>query len=237
MTRILAFVDESLSARSVLRTAEALAGLFNADVAAITATEPDGQLSTDPEEYLLEKLRADDVAFGVLGTRAVASKPEPVGHVAAALLAQSPVPLALVPPVDGELSATPPTLLLPLDGKPETEAALAPLAKRLHDAGARIVVMHVYSSQTVPPFIESINDIETLAVEFLVQHLPDLGEECDLRIGEAGVEILDRASSGDIDAVILAWRQDLSPGRAAVIARLLREIRIPLLMVPMKERL
>ena len=236
MKKVLAFVDDSPSARSVLRTAEALASTLDAEVVPVTVTNTDGSLSTEPEQTLLESLRSGDVVLGVLGSRAVASKPQPVGHVAAALLVGSPIPLAVVPPGDGALSSAPTRLLLPLDGTPETAAALVPVARRLHDAGTRIVVMHVYTDQTVPRFISSSDDIETLADEFLIQHLPEFGDDCELRIGQPDEEILDRASAGDIDGVILAWRQDLSPGRANVIHRLLQEVRVPLLMVPMASR-
>lgn len=236
MTRVLAMIDHSPSARAVRHTAGLLADLLGAELIPITALNPDGRPSTEPQDDLLRQLAADDVVFGVLGTRALAAKPEPLGHVAAGILARSPVPLVLVPPDDGAFKAGRLRLLLPLDGSSETDAALLPLANRLNDAGADLVVLHVYDSQTVPPFIQSSDDVETLATEFSIRHAPGLGTNCELRIGDPGRVILDRAAADDIDGVILAWGQDLSPGRAEVIRRLLREIHVPLLIVPIARR-
>lgn len=232
MTRVLALIDESPSASRVLQTAELLADLLGAEIAPTTIVGPDGTPSTEPEEDLLRQLADDDVVFGVLGSRTLAAKPEPLGHVAAGVLARSPVPLALVPPVGRMLKATGLRLLIPLDGTSETDAALFPLAGRLHDAGVGLVILHVYSSQTVPPFIESSHDVETLSTEFMIRHALGLSTDCELRVGDPGREILDRAAADDIDGVILAWRQDLSPGRAEVIRRLLREVQVPLLIIP-----
>ncbi len=235
MSRILAFVDDSHLGSAVRQAATALADLFDIDVEEVTVTDPAGAPSPEPEAALLSHLEAGDVAMGVLGIRDLAAKPELVGHVAAQLLTDSPVPLVLVPPADGELPAGEQRWLLPLDGSADTDGALLPVAGRLRDAGAGIEVLHVYSSQTVPRFIESSGDLEVLASEFLLRHVPGVGDDCQLRLGDPGQEILDRARSGDIDGVIVAWQQDFSPGRAEVVRRLLRELRLPLLVVPMTD--
>lgn len=233
MTRIVAFIDDSHLARAVLGTAEELAELLGADVEPVTITDADGAVSISPGPVMVDRLRDLGVVAAVLGSRAFDSKPEPFGHVAAHLLTRSPIPLVLVPPTaSGFGGGKRPRLLLPLDADPTTDDALLPMVTRLRAGGARIGGLHVYSSETVPRFLGSIHDLETLADEFVVQHLPGICDDCELRIGAPEREIIDRASAHDIDGVIVAWRQDLSPGRGEVIRRLLAEAGVPVLIVP-----
>ncbi len=233
MTRIVAFLDRSHMANIVMRTAQELAAVLRAEVHPVTITDEEGLVSVAPVAAMLERLQEDDVALAVLGTRAFAAKPEPVGHVAAALLTRSPVPLAVVPPTAAGFGVDQPRFLLPLDGDPATDRALLPVAAAFRDGGAGIVGLHVYSSESVPRFIRSSHDLETLSDEFVVQHLPGICDSCELRIGPTERVILERAFSSDIDGVIVAWRQDFSPGRGEVVRRLLAEVRLPVVIVPL----
>lgn len=237
MTRILAFVDDSHLAPAVQRTAEDFGQLLEAEVELATIAHRDGTVSATPGPAMVEQLQGEGVLLAVLGSRDVASKPEPVGHVAAHLLTRSPIPLVLVPPTASGLGggAEPPRLLLPLDADPTTDDALLPMVSRLQAGGARIGGMHVYSSETVPRFLGSTHDLETLAAEFVARHLPGICDDCELRIGAPEREIIERASADDIDGVIVAWRQDLSPGRGEVIRRLLAEGGVPVLIVPISN--
>jgi hypothetical protein len=246
MSRVLAFVDHSPSAAGVVAAATSLAAWVGAAVDVIFVAEPGSPappedphrarvIRGEPETVLLDELQCSDVAFGVLGSRSVRSKPEGAGHVTLALLAASPVPLVLIPPDSRALPTEQPRLLLPLDGAMETTTALAPVANLLSKAGAVIIVLHVFNSSTIPPVLESSHDLDILAEEFLLQHVPGVGEACELRIGQPALHIVDVTDEQDVDAVLVAWRQALSPGRAEVLRHLVREIHVPLVIVPIHK--
>lgn len=243
MTRIVACLDRSPSDAPVLRTADALARLLGVTVDAVNVSRPDDVsvadrpersrvLSGDPASVLLDELRSDDVVLGVIGSRSVRAKPAVAGHVAMELLASSPVPLAVVAPGGTSLPADHPQILIPLDGADATTEAVAPLANALASGGAGVVFLHVFDSASVPPFVSSADDLEILAEEFLDRHLPERTEPCELRLGEPGDHIGDVADAHDADAIMVAWRQDLSPGRADVIRHLVRRDLRPLIIVP-----
>ena len=233
MTEILGFIDESPSAAAVEQTALALAVLLHSSARTVTipvtgSTTHTGATAT----ALLQILSENDPLLAVLGTRSVESKPEPIGHVAFEVLSTSLVPTVLVPPNSRALPDERPRILLPLDANPETDDALMPLASDLMSAGAELLTLHVFSSQSVPPFIVSGEDLAILAQEFLIRHVPGCSNRCELRIGDPAQHIIETVTTESVDAVLVAWKQDLSPGRAEVIRRLLREAKVPLIVVP-----
>lgn len=248
MTRILAFLDESPCSAGVHRTATWLGRLIGATVEPIRVIDPSEQGRQHEEapsdlglvhghttDVLLRELSADDIAVGVIGSRSVDAKPQVVGHVALALLTQSSVPLVVAPPDTRPPPQNTPRFLVPLDGTEETTEALLPLATAFAAAGATVIIAHVFDASSVPPFIGSAEDLEVLASELNQQHLPGLAERCELRIGDPGVQIMDLVDSERPDAVIVAWHQDLSPGHADVMRRLLGEAKVPLVVVPISR--
>ncbi len=248
MSRVLAFVDRSPCDVAVVKTAASLADLIGATVDAITVRPPDGgRPDVGPSDVrvirgeavpdLLTQLRFADVAFGVLGSRSIHAKPELAGHVALALLKASPVPLVLVPPHGHGLPAKGPRFLLPLDGTTETTTALEPIATLLANADAEVLMLHVFDSASIPPFIDSTEDLDILAAEFVLRHLPEHSTKCVLRIGDPGPHIIEVTGSEQLDGIIVAWRQDLSAGRAEVVRHLIRETHVPLMFVPIDTSL
>jgi len=243
MRRVLGFVDDSPCTTSVISTAESLGRLLNADVDLISVEEPGHgpperthgvrMVTGDAAEVLAVELAAHDVAFAVMGSRSTHTKSEPLGHVTNALLQSSPVPLAIVPP-SGESLPQQPRLLVPLDGTGETTTAVRDVAERLTEAGANIVGLHVYDSSSVPPFVDSLRNLETIAEEFAERHLPGRTERCELRIGDPGLHIIELAQLDEIDGIILAWHQRLSAGRAEVLRYVLRQLSVPILIIPIK---
>ena len=244
MSRILAMLDDSAVAATVLATATTIARLTNASVDAVTVVPDDeAHRSTtggspvearvvvgDPVETLTAELSADDVTFGVLGSRALDDKTEAVGHVAEALIARTTVPLVVVGPRgralgDGEL-----VFLLPLDGAAASTAAVHSLALELARAGHRAVTLHVFDSADHPPPVESPYDLDVVAREFLATHTADCSDRVELRLGDAGTEILDVADSERADAIVVSWAGDLAAGHAAVIKKLLRDARVPVVL-------
>ncbi len=246
MTRVLAFMDDSPCAADVHRTAKWMATLLGATIDPVRAQgpEPDGgpggetppglRLVPGPTiEALTGELTAPDVATAVVGSRAIDAKVQPLGHVAHSLLTRTGGPLVVVPPDARASPAETPRLLVPLDGTDETTAALLPLAEQMAQAGATVVVVHVFDADSLPAFIGSPEDVETLAAELAQHHLPGLAQRCELRVGDPASEIIGVVDTEAPDAVLLAWRQDLAPGHAEVMRRLLNDARVPLVVVPL----
>lgn len=244
MTRVVAFLDESPVAAAVLTTARAVARLLDATVDAIrvtpTTAPPPGHerageirlITGTPESALVAELEAPDVAIGVIGARSLASKPEALGHVATTLILNASTPLVVVPPGARPLSVEGLVFLLPLDGETETTYAAVPIASQLTARLGEVLTLHVFDSSTVPMFITSPHDQEVIASEFLARHSGECSDRMHLRLGHAASEILDVAHQERVGAIVLTWNQDLSPGRAQVIQRLLRESPVPVVLQP-----
>lgn len=242
MTRVLAFVDDSPVSPSVISTASALARLVGADLDVVHATTgPNASTSSAARlvegpagDVLVGELGAGDVLCGVIGSRSMLAKSHRVGHIAQHVLSHSTVPLVIVPPDAPDFSKTQPTILVPHDDTPATRHALEPMIEVLSDAGARFVLLHVFDDRSVPPAVSSY-DLDTIADEFLLRHGRGNPVRCELRIGHAGTQIVEVASDSEIDAILVAWRQETGPDRAEVIAHLVRESLVPLIVVPFAD--
>jgi nucleotide-binding universal stress UspA family protein len=245
MNRVLAFLDSSPSSSAVRRTANHFARLVGAEVDCLHVHDPGSNdaapfdldedvrlLHGDPLEKMLEELRASDVIGAVLGARAIRGKP--VGRITLALVTESPVPLLILPPGHSGLTKADPHVMIPLDGSEATTAALGPLATTLANAGAHLRLLHFFDSDRLPPFVGSEEDVRVLAEEFRLRHLTDQAETCDLRLGDPAQHMIDATIDRPTEAILIAWNQDLAPGRAEVVRRLLRESPLPIITLPSK---
>lgn len=243
MTRILAFLDGSPSSSAVRRTADHFAPLVGAKVDCVHVHDPATSdappsdlgddvrlLSGDPAETMLEEVQSSGVVGAVLGARAIRGKP--VGRIALSLATRSPVPLLVLPPGHSGLTTDRPRLMIPLDGSDTTTAALGPLATTLAKAGARLRLVHFFDSARLPPFVDAEEEVRVLAEEFRRHHLTDQAETCDLRLGDPAQHMIDASADQPTDAILIAWHQDLGPGRAEVVRRLLRESPLPIITLP-----
>lgn len=248
MSRVLAFVDDSPIAVGVTRTAAWIAGLLSATVDPVRAHHPDAgpKRATSPPdgvrmvegptiEVLIDELGAEDVEAAVVGSRSVDAKAPGLGHVAEELLTRADRPLVVVPPRAPDPADGAGRILVPLDGTEPTTAALLPLAERLALAGATIVIVHVFDAESLPPFIESFEDLEVIAAELARRHLPGLARHCELRVGAPAAEVARVVDDERPDLVLLAWHQDLAPDHASVMRRLLHDTQIPLVVVPVPD--
>ncbi len=244
MNRVLAFVDGSPSSFPVQHTARRVAELLGAETDVVHVRSDPEQPATvdlsgkrvitgDPAEKLVAEAQQPGVVAVVLGARSMPGKP--VGHVTHRLLATSPVPLVVVPADSAGLDHASRRILVPLDGDPATTEALRPLAAALRNQDVDIHVVHFLDSESVPPFIGTGHDLEILAEEFRVLHLPECSDGCDLRLGHPAqhlIEMLGPDEPGGVDALLVAWHRNLEPGRAETLRRLLRESPVPLIVVP-----
>ncbi len=250
MSRVLAFVDGSPSSFPVQRTARRVAQWLGADVDVVhvradpdrpATVDPTGKrvIDGDPASILIDESQRRDVVAVVMGARSMAAKP--VGHLTQRLLAEALVPLVVVPADSAGLDRASRRILVPLDGDPATTEALRPLAGILQDQGVDVHLVHFLDSGSVPPFIGAGHDLEILAEEFRILHLPDCNDGCDLRLGHPAqhlIEILHGSPTGGpgFDALLVAWHRSLQPGRAETLRRLLRESPVPLIVVPIAIR-
>lgn len=249
MNRILAMVDESPLAPQVLTTAAALARLLHCEVDAVTAV-PDGSerlrgvpatstnrlgvttrvVHGDPEAALMSELAEPDVTLGVLGTRTLRAHPHLLGHVAHAIVTQTSTPLVLVPPGSRPLTAEHPVFLVPLDGTQRTSDSVNPIAAMLTAEAGENIALHVFDSTTVPMFAPSRHGSQLLAEEFMARHASGTAQRAEARIGTPAQHILDVARQHHVDAILLAWSQNLGAGRAEVIRRVIGEAEVPVVL-------
>lgn len=247
MSRIVGFVDQSPCAADVQAAAQWIGRFLDAAVEIVHVAESENHDSAGfgpgvtifngtVEEVILREIASSDVIASVVGSRSVAAKAPIIGHVTEALLTLTTAPLVVVPPGARRLSGDAPEIFVPLDGTDETAQALLPTINLLAEAGARTTIAHVFDAESLPPFISSHEDLDILAREFAQQHLPGLSPSCKFRLGDAGRNVADLVSDVGADAVLVAWHQTFTPGRAEVLRRLLIETRVPLIIVAIAAR-
>jgi len=75
--------------------------------------------------------------------------------------------------------------------------------------------------------------------EFVARHCPEGVPivSVELRLGLPGEQIPDVAAEVGADMIALGWAQDLSPGHAAVVQRVLGATKVPVLLLPVASRI
>ena len=251
MTTVLAALDSNASGRPVLITAIALADLFDSTVmclhiheAALSAASELAraagvelrEVTGSPVEEIVNAARDPDVAALVLGARGVHGGPQPAGHTALQVITRIPKPVAIVPP-----EAHPPEridrILVPLEGTSESSQALDETIKLAHRHGLEVLVLHVHSPATVPAFADH-DPHATLAweQEFLLRYVSTPRDRITLlrRLGVPADDVVAVADETGPDLIVLAWSQDLAPGRARVVSETLAHTDIPVLLLPVE---
>jgi nucleotide-binding universal stress UspA family protein len=247
MTKVLAAIDDSASARPVVATALAVAAALGATAEALYVREnhppgprdaadaaavPFRQVDGDVVDEIAAAAAADDVAAVVVGVRSSPAA-APAGHVALELMTRLAKPLVVVPP-----GADPPLALrrvaVPLDGTAETAARVRPALDLATLAGIEVVVIHVCDEDRIPPFTDQPqHETPAFADEFVARYVPGGAVQLELRVGVPADEVLGAALALDADLCALAWAQGLEHGRARVVKELLAHSPIPLLLLPM----
>jgi nucleotide-binding universal stress UspA family protein len=248
MTKVLAAIDDSASARPVIATARSLAAALRATPEALHVREnhPEGprdaaeaagvlyrEITGDVVDEVANAADVDDVAVVVVGVRSSPTGARPAGHVALELMTRLTKPLVVVPP-----GARPPLVLrrvaVPLDGTPETAARARPALDLATLAGIDVIVIHVCDEDRIPPFSDQPqHETRAFAEEFVARYVPGAPMQLELRVGVPADEVLGAAVALDADLCALAWAQALGHGRARVVKELLAHSPIPLLLLPM----
>lgn len=221
---VLALLIEPDTGAPVAATAEALARLAGGGVRVIRLAG-----GPDPAHAAGQVVRTLSRPAAVWLVLASDEASRPLWQQAAQ---QAAKPVVLVP-----AGAQPPRIrrvLLPLDGTARSAAAVAAAAGRFSKGGAELVVLHVFSPQTVPRFWDQhAHAGKAWTQEFLARHCALPGTRMELRDGSAAGHVVAVAGAEQADVIALAWSQRLDPGRAPVVRRAVLEAHVPVMLVPM----
>jgi len=249
MTIVLAALEADACAQPVLSAAIALADLFDATPVALHVRE-DGTRSPkalasaadvelretagDPIEQIVAAAQAPHVAALVLGARGVHGGPQPAGHTALDVMTRVTKPIAVVPP-HAQVRQRLARILLPLEGTSETSQALEKTRKLAHGRQLEILVLHVHSPATVPAFSDHEPHATQLwEQEFLSRYIGPPHQRVSLvrRLGVPADDVVAVAREMNAELIVLAWNQDLSPGRARIVSETLAHSDVPVLLIP-----
>jgi nucleotide-binding universal stress UspA family protein len=257
-TRVIAAIAGDGAAPAVLAGAVAIAELFAADVEAlhvggeraVIATSAArragvalrslpgegarlGSIPGEAAREIVEAAEKEDVAAVVIGARGTPAGRRPAGSTAIALITPLTKPVAVVPP-DARLDGPIRRVLVPLDGDAASSAALAQIVALTTGTELQVVVAHVHSAWSLPPFSDHFpHEGWAWSEEFIARHCPSARDATvEQRIGEPSEHVLDICRRCGCDLVALGWNQDLGYGRAAVVRLMLAESPVPLLLTP-----
>lgn len=249
MTRVLAAIDTSPCARTVLQAARSVGELFEATVTALHVSEngSDAALQVareagvelrecagSPIEAITAAAQDPDVVAVVLGARGIHGGPRPAGHAALELITRLSKPVVVVPP-DATVGARIARILTPLEGTEESSQAIADTIALAERRDLEILVLHVHPPEAVPAFQDQPHHaIPAWEREFAARFVavPPARVEVFQRVGAAAEGVVAVAADTKADLIALGWNQDLSPGRADVVREALARSAIPLLLVP-----
>ena len=250
MSTLLAAVDNSAAAGPVLAAAQAIARRLgwrleavhvrvNGDRGALAAA-----MSAEVELHevagpllagLAQAASRADIEALVLGARGFPSADRPLGGTALALIADLDKPIVIVPPEAPRLASLE-RILIPLDATDASADALRRGIGMLRAADVEIVILHVHFDGTLPIFDDQPqHETDAWMEEFLCRFCPlPAGEvRLELRTGRPGEHVLDVAAEVGADLIALGWKQDLAPGRAAVVREVLSRSPVPVILFPL----
>jgi nucleotide-binding universal stress UspA family protein len=249
MTTVLAALASDAAAAPVLSAAVAIAGLFDASVTALhvreNGTNAPHELATaagvelyerngSPIEQITAACQKPDVAALVLGARGIHGGAQPAGRTALQVITQVSKPVLVVPP-RAEPRPWLARILVPLDGTTDTAHALHDIITLAHAHRLEILVLHVYSPDTVPAFSDHApHATHAREREFLSRNVAAPHDRVRLlhHLGVAADDIAAVARETKADLIALAWRQNLTRGSAHVISQTLAHSDIPVLLLP-----
>jgi nucleotide-binding universal stress UspA family protein len=251
VTTVLAALDSNASGRPVLSTAIALADLYDSTVTCLHVREEAfsaaaelaraagvelREVSGAPVEQIVNATQDPDVAALVLGARGVHGGPQPAGHTALQVITRIPKPVAVVPP-HAQPRERINRILVPLEGTSQDSQALDDTIKLAHRRELEVLVLHIHSPATVPAFSDH-EPHATLAWEreFLTRHISTPHDRITLlhRLGVPADDVVAVARETGPDLIVLAWSQELTPGRAHVVSETLAHSDIPVLLLPVQ---
>ena len=249
MRSVLAAIEPDACAQAVLGTAIALADLFDATPIALHVREngtssPSAaahaagvelrETAGNATEQIVGAAHDPDVAALVLGARGMHGGPRPAGRTALDVITRVGKPVAVVPP-QARAPERVTHILIPLEGTIESSHALEQTVKLAHQHQLEIIVLHVHSPATVPAFSDhEPHGTQAWEQEFLARYIATPHERIRLvrRLGVPADDVVAVAHETAADLLVLAWSQNLSPGRARVVSETLAHSHVPVLLIP-----
>ncbi len=252
MRSVVAAIDSSSAARPVLSAATAVAKLLDARVDALHVTEVDAAparaaadaaglplrvVEGEPVAAIAAASSPSEVALVVVGARGTPGGRRPAGHVATQLATSLRKPVMLVPP-ETPCPVQLRRLLVPLEAAMPTAAAMRRLVELACRGGVQVVLLHVFDEERLPLFTDQPqHEVEAWIAEYLRSYCDRPDEvQVQLRAGVAAEHLLAAADEVGADALLLAWHQRLLPGRARRVRAALEQSPIPVVLVPVRER-
>jgi nucleotide-binding universal stress UspA family protein len=247
--KVIAAVDNSSAARTVIATAEGFAQLLGSEVEAVHVQSGDVELARREAERtgiqfrsvggrtveaLVAEAEHEDVVLLALGARGLPHSERPIGSTALEVLTSLVKPVVVVPPEVRD-SATLKRVLVPLEGTLSSSLAPKAIIELAQDAELDVVVLHVHAPDTLPAFTDQPqHQTAAWSYEFLARYCPwGLGKvSLELRVGRRAEQILAVADEVDADVIALGWSRELAVGRAPVVREVLERGHLPTLLIP-----
>ena len=252
MSRVVAAIDNSVTARAVLSAASTFATLLQVDVTALHVATGGGwetaraaasaagipvKLATGPTlQTIVEEAGQPDVTAIVLGTRGGPAGRRPAGHIAMGVATAVMKPVVAVPP-DARYPVKLWRLLVPLEASLTTADAVDLMIRAACKAGAEVIVLHVIEDDAVPAVTDQPqHEVDAWVAEFKRRYCGDPDIRIELRAGGTVDHVLATAEAVEADAVLLAWGQRVADGRGAKVRSVLERSQIPVILVPVNGR-
>jgi nucleotide-binding universal stress UspA family protein len=240
---VLAALDDTSTAWSVLAMAEQLGDLLGARVRAVHMRAAGAGVPTRlagigvPLDVvrgavvpgIVAAAAQRDVAALVIGARNKGGTGPVLGSTASGVAAAIGKPAMVVPP-NADPTVQLRRVLVPLDATLETSLAARPWVESALDAGLEVTALHVLTPDPRPAFTEPLRDRD-----FLARYCPwgNGAVELVTRIGRTDELVPAVAWEYAADLIVLGWSAELVWGRAPVVQAVLGRSPVPALLVPL----
>ncbi len=229
MADIVALTSGTDTDDPVLQTAIAVAQIVGAGVrragiaGGLTARQAAGQT--------LRELRDPATLLGVLAAD------EPSQQFWQRIVPACTKPVIVVPTAARRRRPGISRVLLPLDGTPESAAAVTETVEQFGRAGVDVVALHVFDAATVPRFWDqAVHAHRAWTEEFLARNCAQPRVRLELRCGVAAEHVADVAAREEADLIALGWSRQLDPGRARTVRQTVRDAAVPVMLVPLASQ-
>jgi len=245
MAVVITALDSTAAARPVLETALLIGEVAGAEVEAVHVL--DGDLETPrslaaragvtlrtiqglPGPALTAAISAPTTLVGVIGARATPGGRQPIGRTAEYVVSHATKPVVVVAP-EADMQRGLQRVLVPLEGDQSSSATVLQHLHGLVGSQPELVVLHVFTSATLPAMLDRDSDLEIIGKEFLARHLPH-AHRIVFRPGPTSRRVLEVAAEELVDLVVLSWGQDMAGARSRVVRDVLGSSPIPVLLLP-----
>lgn len=239
--RVVAAIDASTVAATVISVAELLAPILGATTEIVT-TDPGCQqlhgppvrlLDGDAPGAVLDHVAADPRILAlVLGVRTLPGGPVPAGHVALSAMTACSIPVVVVPPPDGTPIDEIRRVLVPVEGESPPSPAVTAMVDRFVAAGVAVDTVHVFDRSNAPMFWNGWDDPGLWAEQFSEQYSPAAGRPATLLVGSVPERLLDAVVANESSLVMLEWKRHLGESAAMVVRHVLASSGVPVLLLP-----